>query len=51
MVKKKVRDPFRQELAQCTAKICAYLAVDKLIEARQWADKLQAALKRKELIR
>lgn len=34
----------RAQLAQCTAKICAYMEVNKLDEARQWATILQQKL-------
>jgi len=34
----------RSELAQCTAKICSYMEVNKIDEARQWAGILEAKL-------
>lgn len=34
----------RSQLSQCTAKICSYMEVNKLDDARQWATILQQKL-------
>lgn len=34
----------RSQLSQCTAKICSYLEVGKIDEARQWASILEEKL-------
>lgn len=40
----------RSQLSQCTAKICAYMEVNKLDEARQWASILQQKLIEMDLL-
>jgi hypothetical protein len=45
------KDPLRKTLSQCVGKICAYMAVGKVIEARQWADTLVKELRKTELIK
>ena len=44
MVRRKNKS-LRSELATCTAKICAYMEVGKVCEARQWASILESKLK------